>query len=111
MILSKKDLRVEKKKQGLEGIVRDRILNTLNDNQADLTAIVGDWSPWDDTLAFVQGNNDEYIGSNLETITFLNLGINSWSSTTSPESMSIANGLIYKRLKKSLSLNDRVFGS
>ncbi|MFZ5643642.1 MAG: PAS domain S-box protein [Bacillota bacterium] len=38
--------------------------------------IVTDWSAWDDTCAFIAGDNDEYIKTNLPDETFSMLGIN-----------------------------------
>ena len=54
----------------------ERVSNALSDDLADLSATVGDWSPWDDTVAFVAGDYDEYVASNLTDITFVNLELN-----------------------------------
>ncbi len=51
-------------------------VNKLNDEFSTLSAIVSDWGPWDDTYNFVNGNDPEYISSNLLTPGFDNLNLN-----------------------------------
>lgn len=53
-----------------------RVSNALNQDIASVEMVVGDWAPWDDTYRFVQDGNAEYIASNLEASTLVNLGIN-----------------------------------
>ena len=53
-----------------------RASNALSQEVASVEMIVGDWASWDDTFRFVQDGNAEYIASNLEAATFVNLGIN-----------------------------------
>jgi two-component sensor histidine kinase/sensor domain CHASE-containing protein len=53
-----------------------RASNALNQDIASVEMVVGDWAPWDDTYRFVQDGNAEYIASNLEASTLINLGIN-----------------------------------
>ena len=50
--------------------------DTLQDdiNKLDSTAV--DWAPWDDTYAFIQDSNENYIRSNLGTLPFTNIKIN-----------------------------------
>ncbi len=54
----------------------ERTLNALADDQAKLSALVGDWAGWDDTYAFIEDANPEYIRSNLVDQTFSELGLN-----------------------------------
>lgn len=51
-------------------------LSELETAQSHLETINLDWSQWDDTYYFVQGQKDDYIASNLENETLLNLKIN-----------------------------------
>jgi len=51
-------------------------VNKLNDEFSTLSAIVSDWGPWDDTYNFVNGNDPEYVSSNLLTPGFDNLNLN-----------------------------------
>jgi PAS domain S-box-containing protein len=54
----------------------DQAVNKLNDEYLTLSAIVSDWGPWDDTYNFVNGNDPEYIQSNLLVPGFDNLNLN-----------------------------------
>ena len=63
-------------------IQKDEVLRNLNrckeaiNREHDyLSAITSDWSSWDDTWNFVQGNNDDYIEINLVDETFTNTNI------------------------------------
>lgn len=51
-------------------------LSELETAQSHLETINRDWSQWDDTYYFVQGQKNDYITSNLENETLLNLQIN-----------------------------------
>jgi sensor domain CHASE-containing protein len=53
-----------------------RVADALNAELSNLDDIAGDWSVWDDTYAFVQGNHDTYIQSNLVDQVFENLRVN-----------------------------------
>jgi sensor domain CHASE-containing protein len=53
-----------------------RGLSALSNVLSDLDSIVGDWAAWDDTYAFIQDANEDYLESNLVDDTFFNLGIN-----------------------------------
>jgi len=64
--LEAKDVQVNVKRAGNE------ISNTL----LKLESTVGDWSPWDETYAFVQDGNEAYIENNLLDGTLVNLKIN-----------------------------------
>ena len=44
----------------------ERTLNVLSNELQDLSSTTGDWAVWDDTYAFVQGANNEYVQANLE---------------------------------------------
>jgi PAS domain S-box-containing protein len=48
----------------------------LNDEQFSLSAIASDWGPWDDTVDFVNGEDPNFIKSNLQGTTFENLNLN-----------------------------------
>jgi len=54
----------------------DQSVKKLDDEFSTLSAIVSDWGPWDDTYNFVNGNDPEYIRSNLLTPGFDNLDMN-----------------------------------
>jgi sensor domain CHASE-containing protein len=53
----------------------DRASNALLQDVASINAAVGVWAPWDDTYQFMQDGNQEYIASNLNTVTLLNLDL------------------------------------
>jgi PAS domain S-box-containing protein len=54
----------------------ERVLNALARDISQLESTVGDWAPWDDTYAFIDDANEDYIESNLVDTTFVNLGLN-----------------------------------
>lgn len=54
----------------------EQAVNKLNDEFSTLSAIVSDWGPWDDTYNFVNGNDPDYIKSNLLVPGFDNLNLN-----------------------------------
>lgn len=54
----------------------DQAVNKVNDELVILGNTASDWGPWDDTVHFVQGNNPDYITSNLLPSTFENLNLN-----------------------------------
>jgi len=51
-------------------------LKQLEEDEANLKGVVGDWAPWDDTYQFIQDLNFEYIENNLMDTTINNLNIN-----------------------------------
>lgn len=53
-----------------------RVADAIYANLSNLNITAGDWSAWDDTYAFIQGDLDTYINSNLMDETFENLGLN-----------------------------------
>ncbi|MDO9326214.1 MAG: CHASE4 domain-containing protein [Methanoregula sp.] len=50
--------------------------NKLNDELLSMSFIASDWGPWDDTVDFVNGNDPEYLNSNLQSYGFDNLNLN-----------------------------------
>ena len=44
----------------------ERTLNVLSNELQDLSSTAGDWAIWDDTYAFIQDGNDEYVQANLK---------------------------------------------
>lgn len=53
-----------------------RCLSALSNVLSELNNIVSDWATWDDTYAFIQDANEDYIASNLVDETFINLRVN-----------------------------------
>ena len=54
----------------------ERVLRALSNELYSLESIVGDWAAWDDTYAFIEDANAEYIRSNLIDGTFTELRLN-----------------------------------
>ena len=54
----------------------ERVLSTLSGEVSHLEATTGDWAAWDDTYAFIEDANTEYIESNLIDGTFIKLRLN-----------------------------------
>ncbi len=54
----------------------ERILSALSDELSNLNHLTGDWAGWDDTYAFIEDANDDYIKSNLGDETFIELKLN-----------------------------------
>ncbi len=54
----------------------DRALNALSNEVATLDTFAEDWAVWDDTYAFIENGNEEYIRSNLVDETFIHLRLN-----------------------------------
>ena len=54
----------------------ERTLGTLSNEFASLEALAGDWAAWDDTYAFTEDVNTDYIESNLVDGTFTGLRLN-----------------------------------
>ncbi|MFH0968539.1 MAG: CHASE4 domain-containing protein [Methanobacteriota archaeon] len=54
----------------------DQAVKKLDDEYSTLSAIVSDWAPWDDTFNFVNGNDADYVRSNLQSTGFDNLNLN-----------------------------------
>jgi len=54
----------------------ERAVSALSTELSSLDSIVGDWAAWDDTYAFIEDANAEYIRSNLVDGTFVELRLN-----------------------------------
>jgi len=54
----------------------ERVLSALFGELAKLNSTAGDWAPWDDTYAFIEGTYDDYAKDNLMDSTFANLRLN-----------------------------------
>ena len=54
----------------------ERAVNALSVELSSLDSIVGDWAAWDDTYAFIEDADAEYIRSNLVDGTFVELRLN-----------------------------------
>ena len=54
----------------------ERVRSTLSHEVSHLEATTGDWAAWDDTYAFIEDANTEYIESNLIDGTFIELRLN-----------------------------------
>jgi len=54
----------------------ERALDALSHDFSSLEALAGDWAAWDDTYAFIEDANDEYVQSNLVYGTFTELRLN-----------------------------------
>ncbi|MFQ5800033.1 MAG: CHASE4 domain-containing protein, partial [Bacteroidota bacterium] len=54
----------------------ERVVMSLSSELVDMDTITYDWAAWDDTYAFIEDANDEYIESNLVDETFTGLGLN-----------------------------------
>ena len=53
-----------------------RAQNALDYTISDLESTTADWSSWDDTYAFVEDGDEEYIEANLVDETFIELNLN-----------------------------------
>jgi signal transduction histidine kinase len=53
-----------------------RCLSALSNELSELDSTTADWAAWDDTYAFIQDVNDNYVESNLVDDTFVNLRLN-----------------------------------
>ena len=71
MIKHVRDLEREHTADGVK-----RALNNLSENLADLRVPVRQLAAWDDTYAFMQNKNDDYIENNLSKDTFLDYNLN-----------------------------------
>jgi len=52
-----------------------RVENAIQNDLQNLSAIVGDWAPWDDAHAFARGENPGFPKSNLDLPTMDNLAV------------------------------------
>jgi signal transduction histidine kinase len=77
----------------IEGLLaRDnlqRVINDLADEAEALAATAGDWAQWDETYAFVQDHNEDYVRSNLMSETFSTLRLNAMAF------VDLAGGIVY----------------
>lgn len=53
-----------------------RVFNALGNELANLERSLTDWSEWDDTASFIDGNAPNYLKANLLPETFADLGLN-----------------------------------
>jgi len=54
----------------------ERVVTALENNISFIDATADDWASWDDTYAFIQDKNPNFINSNLVDGTFVNLNLN-----------------------------------
>ncbi|MBN1762384.1 MAG: histidine kinase, partial [Methanomicrobia archaeon] len=54
----------------------ERVTNALSHEFSQLDTTTYDWAAWDDTYAFIEDRNEEYIASNLIDGTFADLELN-----------------------------------
>jgi len=54
----------------------DLTLNNVNNEIANLNAIVTDWGPWDDTYSYIKGQKSDFISTNLRKETYESLRLN-----------------------------------
>ena len=54
----------------------NRVLETIDNELSNLNATTLDYAAWDDTYAFIQDNNTDYINANLVNTTCINLRLN-----------------------------------
>lgn len=54
----------------------ERVSDALANDMAELEALVGDWSPWDETYQFIEDRNAAYIAGNLDNSSVANLKLN-----------------------------------
>ncbi|MFZ5648729.1 MAG: PAS domain S-box protein [Bacillota bacterium] len=54
----------------------ERALDAISNNISTLSSEAADWAAWDDTCAFVEGNDYEYVKKNLPDETYSDLKIN-----------------------------------
>ncbi len=52
-----------------------RVQRAIENDLANLSAIAGDWAPWDEAHSFVRGQNPGFYDANLNDLTFENLGV------------------------------------
>jgi two-component system, NtrC family, sensor kinase len=52
-----------------------RVQRAIQEDLGQLSAAVGDWAPWDDAYAFVQGRYPGFVKSNLDRPTLANLDL------------------------------------
>ena len=53
----------------------NRVQNSLQRNLDNLTATTNDWAAWDDTYAFIEDSNDQFIQSNLFPDVFTGISV------------------------------------
>ena len=61
-----------------------RALSALSVESSDVDTLVKDWAEWDDTYAFIEDSNDEYIDSNLIDGMFISTPSTLFSMSTPP---------------------------
>ncbi|MBD2067320.1 hypothetical protein H6F93_07225 [Leptolyngbya sp. FACHB-671] len=53
-----------------------RVSDAIANDMAELEAMVGDWSPWDETYQFIEDRNAAYIAGNLDNSSIANFKLN-----------------------------------
>lgn len=56
--------------------VGNSVISYLDEKKSKYLGSVNDWGHWDDTYYFMDNNNEEYLNSNLNSDTFVNLDVN-----------------------------------
>ncbi len=54
----------------------NRVLQSLDDDIADLNGYVGDWAAWDETYTFINDRNYDFVERNIPNKTFLEMRLN-----------------------------------
>jgi len=54
----------------------EQVTNALSEEISHIDTITFDWAAWDDTYAFIEDANEEYVESNLVDGTFVDLELN-----------------------------------
>ncbi|MBM4452685.1 MAG: response regulator receiver protein, partial [Chloroflexi bacterium] len=62
--------------EGRTGTDVERALSALDTEISNLDAIAHDWAAWDDSYAFIQDRNQEYLQANVVDSTFTRLRLN-----------------------------------
>ncbi len=93
------------------------VLSVLGQTADDFNSRFADWSAWDDTYAFIQNRNSEFIASNLVPEGLANLRVNIAVFVNTSGKIVYGRGLdteklqltaIPEALKQHISLNDRL---
>jgi PAS domain S-box-containing protein len=96
----------------------ERVTQALANDLKELNRTARDWAGWDDTYAFVQDGNDDYIQENLIDTTFVNLRLNFMLFINTAGQIAYAKGLdlqqkvvtpIPKSLNQYLAANSYLF--
>jgi sensor domain CHASE-containing protein len=77
-----------------------RALDALSVELAQLESTAGDWARWDDTYAFIEDANAQYVASNLTDAAFENLKLNVMVFVHSPGRVVIGKGYDLEKRKE-----------